>query len=98
MEIIKEVNGTELTLKIAGRIDTKTSGQLTEEVNASIGGIDKIVFDLSSVTYLSSEGLRVFVMTGEMLQHQGSMTIVGANDDLMDIFKITGLTNVLDIR
>lgn len=98
MEIIKEVNGTELTLKITGRIDTKTSVQLSEEVNANLEGMTKLVFDLSGVIYLSSAGLRVFVTTGDRMQKQGLMTIVGVNDDLMEIFKITGLTDILDIR
>lgn len=98
MEIIKEVNGTELTLKISGRIDTYTSQQLEKEITDSLDGMTKLLLDLSGVNFLSSSGIRVFAVASGIMQSQGVMTIIGVNADLMEIFKITGITNVVDIR
>ena len=53
MEIIKEVNGTELTFRITGRIDTHTSQQLEAEINDNVAGMTKLLFDMSGVTYVA---------------------------------------------
>lgn len=98
MEIIKEVNGTELTFKISGRIDTHTSQQLESEITDNISGMTKLLFDLSGVTYLSSAGLRVFVAASGIMQPQGAMTITGVSADLMEVFKITGVANIVNIQ
>lgn len=98
MEIVKEANGTELTLKITGRIDAGTSTQLSQEVMDSISGLTRLVFDMSGVDYISSAGLRVLIAAESSMKEQGPMIIMGVNDNLMEIFSITGFTKLMDIQ
>ena len=54
MTIEKNLNGTELTVAIVGRLDTTTAPQLEAEFKQNIGGIEKLVLDFASLEYLSS--------------------------------------------
>ena len=98
MEIVKEVNGTRLVLKITGRLDMTSSWQLSKEIHANIGGMTELVFDLNDTTYLSSAGIRVFVAASDVMKKQGSMKIVGVNENLMNVFHVIGFTNIMDIQ
>ncbi|MBP3723257.1 MAG: STAS domain-containing protein [Selenomonadaceae bacterium] len=97
MEIKKFLNESKLTMKISGRIDTNTSTQLKKEVKGSIDGVTNLVFDLDEVTYISSAALRVFLSVGNIMQQQGKMSIINANSDLMDVFKVTGFTEIINV-
>ena len=61
MNINKTVNGNELTVALEGRLDTATAPQLEAELNQSIGGVEKLLFDFTGLEYLSSAGLRVLL-------------------------------------
>lgn len=97
MEIKKFLNESKLTMKISGRIDTNTSNQLKKEIKGSIEGVTNLVFDLDDVDYISSAALRVFLSAGNIMQQQGKMSIINANSDLMDVFKVTGFTEIINI-
>ena len=43
MTIEKKSNGTELTITVAGRLDTTTAPELEAELKQSIAGIEKLV-------------------------------------------------------
>ena len=97
MEIKKVLNESKLTMKISGRIDTNTSTQLKKEIKGSIEGVTNLVFDLDEVDYISSAALRVFLSAGNIMQQQGKMSIINANSDLMDVFKVTGFTEIINV-
>ena len=46
MEIIKESSGTDLTLKLQGRLDTATAPELERELKDSLGGVRALTLDL----------------------------------------------------
>ncbi len=98
MTINKTQNGTELIIAIEGRLDTTTAPQLEEEVNASIGGVEKLVMDLASMEYISSAGLRVLLAAHKQMTKQGSMTVKNVSEIVMDIFDVTGFSDILNIE
>lgn len=91
-------NGDKLTLIIEGRIDTKAAPQLEKTLAEVLDGITELVFDFMNVSYISSAGLRVLMTAQVRMNEQGSMTIINANEDLMEIFEITGFTEILTIE
>lgn len=91
-------NGDKLTLTIEGRIDTKAAPQLEKTLAEVLDGITELVFDFMNVSYISSAGLRVLMTAQVRMNEQGSMTIINANEDLMEIFEITGFTEILTIE
>lgn len=98
MEIKKQQNGTALMMAVIGRLDTTTAPQLEEAVNASVDGITELVFDFEKVEYISSAGLRVILMTQKIMNKQGSLKIVHVSDEVMEVFEITGFSDILTIE
>ena len=98
MTINQMKQGDQLTLAIEGRIDTKTAPELTAALNSSLDGVKELVFDFAKVSYISSAGLRVLMVAQKQMIQQGAMSIIHANADLMEIFKVTGIVNVLTIK
>lgn len=98
MNINKITNGNELAIALEGRLDTATAPRLEAELNQSIGGIEKLVFDFASLEYLSSAGLRVLLSAQKIMNKQGKMTVKNVNETIMEIFEVTGFCDVLTIE
>ena len=98
MTIAKNLNGTELTVAIAGRLDTTTAPQLEAEFKQSINGVEKLVLDFAALEYLSSAGLRVLLAAQKVMNKQGEMIIKNVNETISEIFEVTGFSDVLTIE
>lgn len=98
MEIRKEKNGTELKIEIVGRLDTTTAPDLETVIEGECEGVEKLIFDLKELEYISSAGLRVFIKAQKMMNEQGEMTIRGANETVTEIFDITGLLSIFTVE
>jgi anti-anti-sigma factor len=61
-------------LGIIGRLDAVTSESLEQEVRRQLdAGQTRIAFDLSGLDYISSAGLRVFMMAARALRGKGAL-------------------------
>ena len=98
MTIEKNLNGTELTITIAGRLDTTTAPQLEADFKQSSGGVTKLVLDFAALEYLSSAGLRVLLAAQKVMNKQGEMIIKNVNDTINEIFEVTGFIDILTIE
>jgi anti-sigma B factor antagonist len=98
MKISKNVIGKKLILGIAGRLDTITAPELEYEVRNSLDGITELSFDMNQLEYISSAGLRVLLAAQKIMNQQGSMEISGCSEDIMEIFDVTGFTEILTIK
>ena len=98
MKIEKITDGKELTIKVEGRLDTVTAPELEKEVKDSVQGVEVLVFDLAGLDYISSAGLRVVLSAQKIMNAQGKMIVKNVNEAVMEIFEITGFTDVLIIE
>ena len=98
MTIEKNLNGTELYMKVIGRLDTVTSPQLEVEFRKSIDGVEKLVLDFAELVYLSSAGLRVILAAQKVMNKQVEMVIRNVNDTINEIFDVTGFIDILTIE
>ena len=98
MTINKQQNGTALTLAVEGRLDTITSPELEAALKESLEGIDALTFDFSALDYISSAGLRVLLSAQKQMNKQGSMKVTGVSEIIMEIFEVTGFTDLLTIE
>ena len=98
MTIEKNLNGKELKVAVAGRLDTTTAPQLETELKQSIDGIEKLVLDFTGLEYLSSAGLRVLLSTQKLMNKQGEMIIKNVNETINEIFEVTGFIDILTIE
>jgi len=95
MTINKVKTDSELTLALEGRLDTTTAPQLEAELNSSLDGVMKLTFDFLQLEYISSAGLRVLLAAQKIMNKQGSMAIKNAGPDIMEVFEITGFSDIL---
>lgn len=97
MKIKKELNGTTLKVTVEGRIDTTTVPVAEAELRSSIGGITELVLDFGKLEYISSAGLRVILAMQKIMMRQGSMVIRNVNETVMEVFEVTGFSDILTI-
>ncbi len=98
MTIHKHENDTELTLALEGRLDTTTSPELEKLLKESLDGITLLVFDLEKLDYISSAGLRVLLAAQKAMNRQGTMKVRNANEMILEIFEVTGFSDILTIE
>ena len=98
MTIQKETNASTLKLTLVGRLDTTTAPMLEAELRQSVKDVTELIFDFSGVEYISSAGLRVLLAAQKVMNRQGSMKLLGVNPNVMEVFEITGFTDILTIE
>ena len=98
MTIEKNLNGTELTVTIVGRLDTTTAPELEASLKESFTGVEKLVLDFTELEYLSSAGLRVLLQAQKTMNKQGEMIIKNVNETVSEIFEVTGFADILTIE
>ncbi|WP_407453712.1 STAS domain-containing protein [Methanobrevibacter sp.] len=99
MNITKNYNQKELTLCIDGRIDTITSQELNNEINAELGDFDSLIIDFTDLEYISSAGLRVLIATQKKLKADViPLVIKNVNDNVSEIFRMSGFDKILKIE
>jgi len=95
LEITKVVNGDEMVVVLNGRLDTNTSKDLSSEVVAKLDDIKTLILDFKELSYISSAGLRVLLDATQTLNGRGEMRLRNVSRDTMDVFDLTGFSNVL---
>ncbi len=98
MTINQAKNGSKLTVALEGRLDTTTAPQLEEVVHTALDGVTDLEFNFAQLEYVSSAGLRVLLAAQKIMNKQGSMIIHNASSNLMDIFEVTGFSDILTIE
>ena len=98
MTINKTANGNELTIALEGRLDTTTAPQLDDELKTALEGIAKLEFNFEKLEYISSAGLRVLLSAQKVMNKQGSMVIKNVNEEIQEIFEVTGFVDILTIE
>ena len=98
MTINKIANGSELTVALEGRLDTTTAPQLDDELKSALNGVTKLDCDLAKLEYISSAGLRVLLSAQKVMNKQGEMVVKNANEEIKEIFEVTGFVDILTIE
>ena len=99
MEIREEKQGDVTIFGLRGRLDANSSPALEKRIQAILDrGENRLVFDFSEVTYISSLGLRVLIVAAKNLQKMsGKIALASLADNIHEIFKIAGFTQVFSV-
>ncbi|MBQ0058362.1 MAG: STAS domain-containing protein [Lachnospiraceae bacterium] len=98
MTITDTKDGSSLYIALDGRLDTTTAPDLEGFLKKSLDGITDLTLDFENLTYISSAGLRVLLSTQKAMNKAGNMVVKNVNDDITEIFEITGFTDILTIE
>lgn len=98
MNAVKKQNGSELLLELEGGIDSTAAPELNQILDESLDGIESLILDFQKVDYISSAGLRVLLVTFKEMTKKGTMVIRNVNNNVMDVFAMTGFVNILTIE
>jgi anti-sigma B factor antagonist len=98
MEIKKVTNESTLNVAISGRIDTTTAPALETELKGSFDSCESLVLDFAEVEYISSAGLRVLLSAQKVMSKKGGMKLINVSEDIMEIFEVTGFSDILTIE
>ena len=98
MTINRKKDGAVLTLAVEGRLDTITAPELEAALREELDGVEELIFDFSALEYISSAGLRVLLSAQKQMNGQGTMKVTGVGEVIMEIFEVTGFTDILTIE
>ena len=98
LNITKNIHETELTVALTGRLDTVTAPELEKELRDSLDGVSALTIDMAALEYISSAVLRVLLSAQKTMNKQGEMKVVHVGDTIMEIFEVTGFSDILTIE
>lgn len=100
MEIIKKIENGVCDLSLVGRLDTTTAPDLENEIkNTLTEDIKELNVNLEQLDYISSAGLRVLLFAQKTVNSlEGKMFVKNVKPEIMEVFEITGFTDILTIE
>ena len=98
MKIEKHRQGAELTVMLEGRLDTVSAPDFDAVVKNELLGVDTFILDLKKLQYTSSAGLRVILIAQKTMNKQGKLILKNVSEAVMEVFEMTGLSDLLTIE
>lgn len=96
IEVIK--NDDTITFKLEGRLDTTTSPEFENKIKEELAGVKTLILDLKNLKYISSSGLRVILTAQKNMNQLGEMKLINVSEMVMEVFEMTGFSNILTIE
>ncbi len=100
MEIHNRLENGILIIAIDGRLDAASAPVAGGEINKALQGEqNRLLFDLSSLEYLSSGGLRVILGAAkEIKRRDGKVALAALKQYVYEIFEVSGFTAMIPIK
>lgn len=94
---VYEENGKKI-IAPEGKIDHVTVEEFEEKINELCGENDSLILDMAGVEYVSSAALRAILNANDQLSKKDGLAIRNVNKKVMEILRITGFSNYLNIQ
>ena len=98
MEINKSVENDVLTVALSGRLDTTTAPELEAALSGEYANCKGLIMNFENLEYISSAGLRVLLAAQKATAANGGLIVRGANEEIKEVFDITGFSDILNIE
>ena len=98
MEISKKREGNQLTITLAGELNTATAPDLEEVLADEVKADDIITFDMTELDYMTSADLRLLVACNEATGERGTVILRGVCDEIREVLEVTGFDTILTIE
>ena len=80
-----------------GSVTSANAAEFGAALSALPGAAESVILDITELEYISSAGLRVLLSLKKRCGTK-SLRIVGANSSVMDVFNMTGFSDIMDIE
>ena len=99
MDISEDRKADAVILALSGKLDATTAKTFEDRILGVInGGTQRLVVDLSQLDYVSSSGLRVFILAAKRLQTvDGKIVLCSMKDHVRQVFDLAGFSSMLSI-
>ncbi len=99
MEITENRMAGVLILGLSGKLDATTAKTFEDKILAEIeAGDRRLMLDLSQLDYVSSAGLRVFLVAAKRLRSRdGKIALCSLRDHVQQVFDLSGFSSILSI-
>ncbi len=99
LDVSSREAGDYTVFEVRGEVDLYSAPILKQAVYEAINkGSNKLIFDLDALDFMDSTGLGILVASLKRLTTAGGqLKLVCNRDNILKIFKITGLDKVFDI-
>ena len=97
LNIQKTVENESAVFALEGRLDTVTAPELEQSLQETMPGLRELTLDFAGLEYISSAGLRVLLSAQKVMNKQGAMRIKNVAETIMEIFEVTGFSDILTI-
>ncbi len=97
LAIGKTIENEKAVLAPEGRLDTVTAPEMEAVLKEVLPGVKSLTLDLAKLEYISSAGLRVLLSAQKVMNRQGEMKVTNVNETIMEIFEVTGFSDILNI-
>lgn len=99
MTVNSEKNGTTLTVKPEGELDSLTSPVFEAEVREHLSGSEHIIVDMENVKYVSSAGIRAFMTLSRDSAEQGAdLKLIHVNEYILNVFDLVGARDIITVE
>ena len=98
LEINKTLEDGKAVFTLEGRLDTNTADSLENAIGEVIEDLKELVIDFEKLEYISSAGLRVLLSAQKIMNKQGVMKLRNVGESIMEIFDVTGFSEILTIE
>ena len=89
-EVIKD--GSVLTVVLGEELTRINAPALMDEVTSyKDQDVEKVVFDATKLTFLSSSGVRVIIFCKKYLSTSSNIVFLNCNDKILDVLDIVGI-------
>lgn len=85
-------------IELSGELDTTSSIDFQKEIEGFLDDLHDLTIDMKGLEYITSAGLRVLLYIDQTMEDQGSLKVINVSDDVMDVFEVSGFSEVLNIQ
>lgn len=91
-----EIHDGTLTIWLGERIDTNNAPDVETDISALVDELSpaRVVLDATSLTYLSSAGLRIVM---RLLKRCGEVRMVNVTPEVYDVLSMTGVSEIMSV-
>lgn len=99
LNVSESTEGDIVVISIEGRLDTATSADFDFALEPHTDKATRMLVDLAGIQYVSSAGLRVFLMLAKKLQKTGGkLVLCNMSSSVREVFDIAGFSKILHIE